>query len=224
MIWAAAGAVLLLVVLGSFQAFSSATVAQVKLAIAWTAGLLGAVLLVVLLLTGRAGQTFWVLALFGPLAWRWWKANRLAAGFGAPQPEPDTVETAMLSMRLDPVSGTLSGRVLKGQQAGRDLSALTAEDLRALLAEAAAQDPESVPLLEAWLDRAHPGWRAAGRKPASAPSARAEALAVLGLPEGATEADIRAAHARLMRAAHPDAGGSDWLAARLNAARDVLLG
>jgi curved DNA-binding protein CbpA len=53
---------------------------------------------------------------------------------------------------------------------------------------------------------------------------REEALAVLGLAEGAAEAEIRAAHRRLMRTAHPDQGGSDWLAARLNEARDILLG
>ena len=53
---------------------------------------------------------------------------------------------------------------------------------------------------------------------------RAEALEILGLRPGATAADIRAAHHRLMRAAHPDAGGSDWIAARLNLAREVLLG
>jgi curved DNA-binding protein CbpA len=53
---------------------------------------------------------------------------------------------------------------------------------------------------------------------------RAEALSVLGLAEGASEAEIRAVHRRLMRSAHPDHGGSDWIAARLNEARDVLLG
>jgi len=53
---------------------------------------------------------------------------------------------------------------------------------------------------------------------------RAEAYAVLGLPPGAAEAEIRAAHHRLMRAAHPDLGGSDWIAARINQARDILLG
>jgi DnaJ family protein C protein 19 len=53
---------------------------------------------------------------------------------------------------------------------------------------------------------------------------RQEAYEVLGLPTNATEAEIRAAHHRLMRAAHPDAGGSDWLAARINQARDILLG
>ena len=50
-----------------------------------------------------------------------------------------------------------------------------------------------------------------------------EAYQVLGLRPGATEAEIRAAHHRLMRTAHPDSGGSDWLATRVNLARDVLL-
>jgi len=51
-----------------------------------------------------------------------------------------------------------------------------------------------------------------------------EAYQVLGLRPGATEAEIRAAHHRLMRTAHPDSGGSDWLATRINQARDVLIG
>ena len=53
---------------------------------------------------------------------------------------------------------------------------------------------------------------------------RAEALDVLGLKPGASQDDIHAAHRRLMRMAHPDTGGSDWLASRINQARDVLLG
>ncbi len=53
---------------------------------------------------------------------------------------------------------------------------------------------------------------------------RDEALAVLGLGRQASRSDIQATYVRLMRAAHPDSGGSDWLAARINQARDVLLG
>jgi DnaJ family protein C protein 19 len=62
------------------------------------------------------------------------------------------------------------------------------------------------------------------RPPPRAGMTRAEAYEVLGLRPGASESDIRDAHHRLMRAAHPDAGGSDWLASRINQARDVLLG
>jgi DnaJ homolog subfamily C member 19 len=53
---------------------------------------------------------------------------------------------------------------------------------------------------------------------------RDEAYDVLGLEPGASEQEILAAHRRLMRMAHPDAGGSDWLASRINQARDILLG
>jgi DnaJ family protein C protein 19 len=64
------------------------------------------------------------------------------------------------------------------------------------------------------------------RPPPNRPGAmtRKEAYEVLGLRPGASEADIRDAHRRLMRGAHPDAGGSDWLASRVNQARDILLG
>ena len=65
--------------------------------------------------------------------------------------------------------------------------------------------------------------RAAPRARPSSRMSRAEALAVLGLAEGATEADIREAWLRMMRAVHPDSGGSDFLATQVNQAKDVLL-
>jgi DnaJ family protein C protein 19 len=70
------------------------------------------------------------------------------------------------------------------------------------------------------------GRRVGGGTPyrASSKMTREEAYEVLGLRPGAPEAEIREAHRRLMRGAHPDAGGSDWLAVRINQARDILLG
>lgn len=52
---------------------------------------------------------------------------------------------------------------------------------------------------------------------------REEALEVLGLDEGASEKEITDAYRRLMAQVHPDKGGSDWMAAKLNAARRTLL-
>lgn len=60
-------------------------------------------------------------------------------------------------------------------------------------------------------------------RPRAGRMSRAEALAVLGLSEGATEADIRAAYKRLMQKVHPDAGGSNRLAQLLSEAKDALL-
>ena len=82
------------------------------------------------------------------------------------------------------------------------------------------------PLIWQWMA---PGAQIPGARPRSQPApdgsmTRTEALEILGLKPGASDNDIRAAYHRLMRAAHPDAGGSDWLAARINQARDTLLG
>lgn len=55
------------------------------------------------------------------------------------------------------------------------------------------------------------------------PMTAAEAYDVLGLKSGASEEDIRAAHLRLMKKVHPDKAGTDWLARKINAARDLLL-
>lgn len=51
---------------------------------------------------------------------------------------------------------------------------------------------------------------------------RAEALSVLGLEEGASRDTILDAYRNLMKRVHPDRGGSDYLAAKLNQAKDVL--
>ena len=78
------------------------------------------------------------------------------------------------------------------------------------------------PLAWSWWQEAR-GGQAPGR-PVGGRMGRAEALSVLGLQDPVSESDVREAWVRLMRVAHPDGGGSDWLAARVNQAKDVLLG
>jgi hypothetical protein len=138
------------------------------------------------------------------------------------------VRTAWLEMELDHDSGEMRGTILKGSHAGQRLDQLDRDGLLAFLAE--ADDPETRRLLEAYLDRTiGSDWRATEQKSEPPPRGktgmtRAEALKVLGLVEGASEEDIRAAHRKLMMQNHPDRGGSDYLASKINEAKDVLLG
>lgn len=141
------------------------------------------------------------------------------------------VRSAALEMELDHETGRMTGRVLAGTFEGRDLDSLDAPALERLAFEIAA-DPESRSLLEVYLDRRMPGWRehvkaeaAAGRRRPSNAGAMSEeeAYQILGLPKGAGEPEIRAAHRRLMKKVHPDSGGSNFLAARINEAKDRLL-
>lgn len=140
------------------------------------------------------------------------------------------VATSLLAMELDHDTGRMDGTVLAGPFKGRLLSSLGNEELKAFHQQCSGVNDQSRPLFEAWLDRSKAGWREAwnrgpgnaGSVPSSAMS-REEALAVLGLKEGATADDIRAAHRRLMKEFHPDHGGSDYLAAKINQAKDILL-
>ena len=141
------------------------------------------------------------------------------------------VRTAMLAMELDHDSGTLDGEVLAGQFKGRRLRSMSAEELLRFLPECRAAGDQSANLLEAYLDRTHEGWRSrsgagkrAGPVPPSGAMTREEAYAVLGLKSNASEDDIRSAHRRLMKQYHPDRGGSDYLASKINQAKETLVG
>ena len=140
------------------------------------------------------------------------------------------VSTSIIAMQLDHDTGRMEGEVLAGTYKGRKLSSLTLPEAQALHTQCAAAADQSRALFEAWIERTHPEWRAqwnSGEGRAATTSSpkltRAEALAILGLKEGASADDIRAAHRRLMKTAHPDIGGSDYLAAKVNEAKDFLL-
>lgn len=134
--------------------------------------------------------------------------------------------SAALRMWLDRDSGEMGGEVLTGRFAGRALADLSAAELQDLAREFEA-DPDSLGLLLAYLQRRGeapgPGGAAdAPETPSGREMSAAEALRILGLAPGATLAEIRAAHRRLMMRVHPDLGGSDALAALINAAKARL--
>ncbi len=140
------------------------------------------------------------------------------------------VNTSKLSMELDHDSGGMDGEVLAGPFKGRRLTQLTAENLQAFHLECRSAGDQSQALLEAWLDRTQGEWRATwgqgsgAASPGGGAMSKDEAYAVLGLKKSASADDIRAAHKRLMKDFHPDKGGSDYLASKINAAKDLLLG
>ena len=152
-------------------------------------------------------------------------------GAGAPRSAGQTsrVCSQFIDMTLDHDSGELDGRIVAGPYAGRSLSEF---DLSQLTAMISSFDAESVALLESYLDRRFPAWRqdaqgnTAGGQRRAATSGKMtdeEAYQILGLQPGAGRDEIGRAHRSLMKKLHPDQGGSTYLAARVNEAKDTLL-
>jgi hypothetical protein len=141
------------------------------------------------------------------------------------------VRTAFVEMELSHDTGELQGVILAGPYEGTTLDALNVPTLIRLLADI---DEESRALLAAYLDRRDPSWRehadvggaagsGTGSPPGGGPMTPQEAYQILGLEPGASDADVASAHRTLMKKLHPDHGGSTYLAARVNQAKDVLL-
>lgn len=192
--------------------------------------LIGPLLLVIIGLTfvyvGRAGAGLPLLIIGGLMLAR----NRSVLTGRSPG-QKSTVRSAWLEMQLDHETGDLGGLVLTGAHEGGNLSNMDKDTLLDLYADLSG-DNESAALMEAYLDRRIPGWREtthtngdrdAGQSPSSGPMTKEEAYQVLGLSPGAGSKEIVSAHRRLMKAVHPDSGGSTFLAARINEAKDTLL-
>lgn len=139
------------------------------------------------------------------------------------------VRSSFFEMELDHDTGAMRGRVLAGKYEGVTLEALDVSTLTSLLGEV---DEESRALLMAYLDRRAPRWRenaegdaAAGRAQAASGTkmTEQEAYQILGLEAGASAHAISRAHRALMKKLHPDQGGSTYLAARVNEAKEILL-
>lgn len=222
-----------------------ATISRLTTRIALT---LGGVALIVLTVTGRLP---WLFALIGgvlPFAQRLFtavRAYRSLKSFLGQQSARTTagshtagaaertsrIETAFLRMTLDHSTGELAGTVLQGRLRGNYLADLDLDALLELLAECRVSDEESAMLLESYLDRRFAdAWREGtahteGSRQTSTGSGTMsveEARNILGVDANATPDEIRDAHRRLMLKLHPDRGGSNYLAAKVNQAKDLL--
>ena len=230
MIYAIAGILLLIGLVFAAQWFAQANPKTLVTVARWTAlGVLGAGT-AFLALTGRMALAFMLATGVLPLLRRWGLFG--GAGPARKGGQVSEVTTDYVRMRLDHESGLMEGDVLRGRHRGRKLGDLSREDLAALLVECRKDDPEGARLVETYLDKTFADWRdrdsdarddaASARRPGA--MGRDEALKVLGVGPDASADDIRQAHRRLMQKVHPDLGGSDYLAAKLNEAKDVLLG
>lgn len=211
--------------------FVNADPARLARTVKW-AGLVIGVLLLVALLVLTEGRVAMFVAPLIPLLPVLRRARSMFGGLRGPAAgQTSDVDTPFLRMTLDHDTGNMTGTVLRGQFAGMRLEELGRAELLALLRECRADDEESARLIEAYLDRAHPDWHddlgrertgSTGRSTTGAITIE-EAYEILGLSPGADAEAIKAAHHRLMKQLHPDHGGTDYLAAKINRARDVLL-
>jgi hypothetical protein len=219
---------LLLVLLGVATVFLRADPARLASGMRTLGPVLLALIGVAVLLVGREGIGGLILS----TALAWYGSMRMKRPTAKLEPgKHSTVRTAALEMELDHDTGNLEGLVLAGRHEGKMLGTMSLAELQQLYRELPG-DPESRQLLETYLDGRFPIWRkdaeanggdGLGVSPGSGAMTKEEAYKILGLEAGAAAADVRKAHRRLMQRLHPDIGGTSFLAARINEAKDVLL-
>jgi len=184
------------------------------------------------ILTGRFAYAppFVIAALF------FLRNKPLFGGGNAPSAgQQSDVETSWIKATLSHDSGEMDGQILKGKFESQLLSTLTLDQLMEFQEEA-LEDPQTLAILNSFLDRYHAEADEAGAageeqakerktraQSSSGPMTRREALAILELTEGATLDQIKKAHRQLMKKFHPDHDGSEYMAAKINEAKDVLI-
>lgn len=214
------------------QGLLKATPRQIAIALRAVSLVLAAGVIIFLAVSGRWSWALFALPVLLPWLMRLRTVARLfKAARGPSGGQQSRVETPALAMELDHDTGDMDGEILSGPMEGRRLSDLDPVLLVDFYRWCCANDEQAARLLEAYLDRTLGAeWReeaGAGSGDATSDDNGAmtaeEAFRVLGLEPGASADEVRAAHRRLMQHAHPDRGGSAYLAAKINAAKDFLL-
>ena len=214
------------------RAIVNADAAQLSRVLVWSMAGVGmtatAAALLFLIVTDRWAPALVLAGGLAPLVLRrrarWRRRYGSATGGGGG--ERSEVQTELLRMKLEHDTGAMSGVVRRGAFAGRTLEDLNRAEILTLWRQCLAEDEQGARLLETYLDRFRPDWRKGETGDAGAGGAmtRDQAYAILDLKPGASPEEIREAHRRLMMKLHPDHGGSTYLAAQINRAKDLLLG
>lgn len=197
-----------------------------------------------LALTGRAPALFAILGAamtqimrFAPLLVRFAPSLKRILGTGAAasgaygSSNDSKVSTTTILMTLNHATGNINGTVLQGQFAQRELDSLNAAELKELYQYCSENDVEALRLLETYIQRQRAsdwtdqsGHNSQGAsQPTSTSMNIEEAKQVLGLEEPISRKSVTAAHRSLMGQFHPDKGGSDYLATKINTAREILI-
>ena len=214
------------------QGLLRATPRQIAVAVRVVSLILAVGVVGFLAISGRLSWALFALPMLLPWLLRLRTVARLfKAAKGPSGGQQSRVETQALAMELDHDTGDMDGDILSGPFEGSRLSDLDTVLLVDFYRWCCTNDEQAARLLEAYLDRTLGGdWReqagasgGSGAGDEGAAMTEEEAYRILGLELGASADEVRAAHRRLMQHAHPDRGGSAYLAAKINAAKDFLL-
>ena len=205
--------------------------------------IVGVILVGIVVLLTITGRLHWLLTVLGgivvigirllphllrylPLIHRLWaqhqptRSSSINEGYSS-------VEADYIHMRLNRDSGEIDGEIVKGRYAGKTLGGLDKQSLLRLLRECREYDEDSRLLLETYLDRIYgEDWHNFEDKDQSTDvkMSEDEARSILGVTVDASREEIIETHRRFIQKNHPDRGGSNYLAAKINQAKNVLLG
>lgn len=132
-------------------------------------------------------------------------------------------KTPHLDVAFDLNSNKLSGHVIDGPHSGRELNTLSIEELRELEAFYQQQDKRSYYLVRVLIQQGGAKFEQENNYSSAGDPSIEEALLILGLTGQPSKKDIIRAHRSLIQKFHPDRGGNDYLASRINLAKDILL-